>query len=200
MPNQSRGRSRPIRGRATLTTVESRNTMPDPSTAATRIQRRRSVMSSLLRSWQILKRARNLCLSESAEQGRCCSRSYRDVVQPNASPTLAQVRVDPQRTVDDIQAQRGAKREQRCARRPGLRTRGGGILDGRPGFLAGKAGKDLGQPVFERGRGLDQHQRQVRRLLAMAVAAQALSNKGRVMRPDGAVVVLDRVVADVVRR
>src|ERR1700693_2345868 len=55
MPNQSRGRSRPMRGRATLTTVESRNTMPDPSTAATRIQRRRSVICSLLRALQILK-------------------------------------------------------------------------------------------------------------------------------------------------
>src|SRR6266550_5902721 len=49
-----------MRGRATLTTVESRNTMPDPSTAATRIQRRRSVIRPLLlrvRSAQIVGRA-----------------------------------------------------------------------------------------------------------------------------------------------
>src|SRR5438105_14989576 len=38
-PRKSRGRSRPMRGRATLTTVESRKTMPEPSTAAVRIQR-----------------------------------------------------------------------------------------------------------------------------------------------------------------
>src|SRR6202035_2443467 len=47
MPNQSRGRSRPMRGRATLTTVESRKTMPDPSTAATRIQRLAVTVSTL---------------------------------------------------------------------------------------------------------------------------------------------------------
>src|SRR5438876_11138261 len=46
-PNRDRGRSRPILGSATLTTVESRNTMPDPSTAASRIQRLK-LNSSLL--------------------------------------------------------------------------------------------------------------------------------------------------------
>src|SRR5229473_2133423 len=38
-PRKARGRSRPMRGSATLTTVESRNTIPDPRTAAARIQR-----------------------------------------------------------------------------------------------------------------------------------------------------------------
>src|SRR5436309_9883890 len=38
-PRNRRGRSRPILGSATLTTVESRNTIPEPSTAAARIQR-----------------------------------------------------------------------------------------------------------------------------------------------------------------
>src|SRR5438132_13136891 len=38
-PRNRRGRSRPILGSATLTTVESRKTIPDPSTAAARIQR-----------------------------------------------------------------------------------------------------------------------------------------------------------------
>src|SRR6058998_322019 len=38
-PRKRRGRSRPILGSATLTTVESRKTIPDPSTAAIKIQR-----------------------------------------------------------------------------------------------------------------------------------------------------------------
>src|ERR1700674_2007139 len=38
-PRKERGRSRPIRGSATLTTVEPRKTIAEPSTAATRIQR-----------------------------------------------------------------------------------------------------------------------------------------------------------------
>src|SRR5205807_1271013 len=44
-PRKERGRSRPIRGSATLTTVESRKTIPDPSTAAARIQRERVILS-----------------------------------------------------------------------------------------------------------------------------------------------------------
>src|SRR5438876_8870905 len=45
-PRKERGRSRPMRGSATLTTVESRNTIPDPSTAAARIQRARLICIS----------------------------------------------------------------------------------------------------------------------------------------------------------
>src|SRR3989441_4255225 len=45
-PRNVRGSSRPMRGSATLTTVESRNTIPDPSTAAVRIQRERLICTS----------------------------------------------------------------------------------------------------------------------------------------------------------
>src|SRR2546423_9853052 len=38
-PNSVLGRSRPIFGSATFTTVESRNTIPDPRIAAMRVQR-----------------------------------------------------------------------------------------------------------------------------------------------------------------
>src|SRR3989440_1871848 len=45
-PRNVRGSARPMRGSATLTTVESRNTIPDPSTAAVRIQRERLMCTS----------------------------------------------------------------------------------------------------------------------------------------------------------
>src|SRR2546430_6374876 len=45
-PRNVRGSSRPMRGSATLTTVESRNTIPDPSHAEARIQRERLICTS----------------------------------------------------------------------------------------------------------------------------------------------------------
>src|SRR6185295_17952683 len=61
-----RGRSRPILGRATLTTVESRNTIPDPRTAAKRIQNLLRLMTTPSLGE---KRSRVLCASFLVELG-----------------------------------------------------------------------------------------------------------------------------------
>src|SRR4030081_4125786 len=142
-------------GRATLTTVESRNTMPDPSTAATRIQRRRSPIGPLLslRSWPIVEPASRPPHAQLARASRPDDGGFfhsdRDVFQPDASPALAEMRLDLQIPVGHIKAKRSAKPQQGRAGRPGLRSRGGRILDGLPRLFPRKAGKELGQPGLE---------------------------------------------------
>src|SRR2546430_15492675 len=80
-PRKERGRSRPIRGSATLTTVESRKTIPDPSTAAARIQRERVILSerstSPSRRLFCARSARARCLPPHPSRGERGTRVVR---------------------------------------------------------------------------------------------------------------------------
>jgi hypothetical protein len=75
-----------------------------------------------------------------------------------------------------------------------LRARRGRVLDREERPLALVAGEHLGEPVAEERRRLDERNGDPVRLLAKAVPLQPKRDQRVVVRPDGAVVVPDRVV------
>src|SRR5207245_4801577 len=100
---------------------------------------------------------------------RTCRRALpeRDLLQPDLAPSLAEVRIDSQGPVNDIEPKSGAQRQQRRTGGPGLWTGGGRILDRRARLTPREAGEDFRKPVPERVSRLDQHQGEVGRRLAM---------------------------------
>src|SRR2546428_593375 len=136
----------------------------------------------------------------SPAQGSRFARADGDFLQPDLAPPLAEMRVDPDFPIDDVESERGAQRKQWRASRPRLGAGGGRVLDRCAGLFPRKTREDFRQAILERLGSLDQHQRQVGRLFAVAVAAHPLGDECSVVGPDRAVVVLDWVVTGVAGR
>src|SRR5205823_12827568 len=78
---------------------------------------------------------------------------------------------------------------------PRLRAQRSRIFDGEARPAPTVAGEYFGKPVAEVSRRLECRVRDRRRFRAEAVAGEAGGDQGVVVRPDGSVVVADRVVA-----
>src|SRR5438034_5808379 len=85
----------------------------------------------------------------SPAQGNRFARADGDVLQPDHAPALAEMRVDPEFPIDDVETERGAQGKQRRAGSPCLGAGGGRVLDRCAGLLPRKTREPFRQAVLE---------------------------------------------------
>ncbi len=148
--------------------------------------------------------------SPRARVGR--DRFGRSPRRPSASPNarrpwiddpadrVGHSRVERHLSVAGLEAEHRPDEEERRAGRPGLRAAGRRVGDGEAAERPRVARERLRQPVRRERRRVEHRQRDPVRLVAEAVAGQAVGDDRVVVRPDRAAVVADRVEPLVVGR
>ena len=119
--------------------------------------------------------------------------SVRPPSQSGVSPSARVARLRRRRV--RMQAEQQAQAEDRGAGRPGLGPCRRRVGDGKGRLRARVAREHLGQRVVEEARGLEQAATELPRVLPRADPLETPRGERRVVRPDGAGVVPERVVA-----
>src|SRR5439155_11521942 len=94
----------------------------------------------------------------SAAQRLGFARAEGDLLQPDLAPPLAEMGINPEFPIDDVETECRTQRQQRRAGGPRLRSGGGRVLDGCAGLFSRKPREHFRQAILERLRRLDQHQ------------------------------------------